>query len=129
MSEPIVFISHHGIKEGMVDEFKESYRENTPLIEARKPGTVVFLHYLDEDESEVTSIHIFPDAEAMEHHMEGAGDRAGKAWEFLVPGRFEIFGKPNERILKFMKQVASDSGASLTVKPEHVAGYLRLESG
>jgi quinol monooxygenase YgiN len=129
MSEPIVFISHHRIKEGMLDEFRESYRKNTPLIQADKPGTVGFLHYLDGDESEVTSIHVFPDAQAMEHHMQGASERAGKAFQFLVPGRFEIFGKPNEKVLEFIKQVASDSGASLTVKPEYVAGYLRLKSG
>ena len=129
MSEPIVFISHHGIKEGMVEEFRESYRKHAPLIEADKPGTVVWLHYLDEDESEVTGIHVFPDAEAMERHMEGARERAGEAWQFLVPGRFEIFGKPNERVLAFMKQVASDSGASLTLKPEYVTGYLRLKEG
>jgi len=129
MSEPIVFISHHGIKEGMVEEFRESYRKNTPLIEADKPGTVVFLHYLDEDESEVTSIHVFPDAEAMERHIEGASERAGKAWEFLVPGRFEMFGEPNEKTLAFMEQAASDSGASLTLKPEYVAGYLRPKEG
>jgi hypothetical protein len=30
MSEPIVFMIHHGIKEGMLDEFKESYRMAAP---------------------------------------------------------------------------------------------------
>jgi quinol monooxygenase YgiN len=129
MSEPIVFISRHKVKEGMVEEFRRSYRDNTPAMEADKPGTVVFLHYFDEDESEVTSLHVFPDAEAMEHHMEGASERAGKAWQFLVPGRFEIYGKPNEKVLEFMKQAAAGSGASLSVKPEFVAGYLRLKSG
>lgn len=129
MSEPIVFISHHGIKEGMLDEFRESYRRAAPSIEEDKPGTVAWLHYLDEDENEVTGIHVFPDAEAMERHMERAAERAGKAWEFLVPGRFEIFGKPNEKVLEFMKQTAAETGASLTVKPEYVTGYLRLESG
>lgn len=129
MSEPIVFISHHGIKEGMLDEFRESYRRAAPSIEEDKPGTVAWLHYLDEDENEVTGIHVFPDAEAMERHMERAAERAGKAWEFLVPGRFEIFGKPNEKVLEFMKQTAAETGAFLTVKPEYVTGYLRLESG
>lgn len=129
MSEPIALISHHGIVGSKVDEFRESYRAGTERLEADKPGTDAFLHYLDEDESEVTSIHVFPDGEAMEHHMEGASERAGEAFQFLVPGRFEIYGKPNEKVLEFMKQIAAESGASLTVKPEYVAGYLRLKSG
>jgi hypothetical protein len=129
MSEPIVLVSHHTVKEGMVDEFRQSYRDYTPVLEANKPRTVGFLHYYDEDEREVTTLHIFPDAEAMEHHVEGASERAGRAYQFLVPGRFEIYGKPNEKAMEFMKQAAAGSGASLSVKPEYVAGYLRLKSG
>jgi len=65
MSEPIVMISHHRIREGKLDEFRRAYRQATKTLEAEKPDTVGFLHYLDEDESEVTSIHVFPAAEAM----------------------------------------------------------------
>lgn len=129
MLEPIVLISHHTVNEGMVDKFRQSYRDNTPAIEADKPGTVGFLHYFDEDKSEVTTLHIFPDAEAMEHHMEGASERSGKAFQFLIPGRFEIYGKPNQKVMEFMKQAAAGSGASLALKLEFVAGYLRLKSG
>jgi hypothetical protein len=42
MSEPIVFISTHRIKESKVDDFKQLSREITPLIEAGKPQTVFF---------------------------------------------------------------------------------------
>jgi hypothetical protein len=129
MSEPIVLISHHRVKEGMLDEFRQSYREGTKRIEADKPGTVAFLHYLDEDSREVTSVHVVPDAEAMERHLEGAGERAGEAAQFLEFGRFEIYGKPSEKVMEIMRQSAAGSGASLTVKPEYVAGYLRLKSG
>jgi hypothetical protein len=129
MSEPIVFISHHRIKEGMLDEFRRSYREGTKRMEGDKPGTVVFLHYLDEDASEVTSVHVVPDAGAMEHHMEGVAERAGEAAQFLEFGRFEIYGKPSDKVMEIMKQAAAGSGASLIVKPEYVAGYLRLKSG
>lgn len=128
MREPIVFISHHKIKEGMLDEFRESYRRVTPVVEADKPGTVGFLHYLDQDASEVTSIHVFPDAEAMERHMQGVDDRAGEAAQHLEFGRFEIYGKPSDKILQFMRATAAEVGVSLIVKPEYVAGYLRLSS-
>jgi hypothetical protein len=129
MSEPIVLISHHGVVEGRADEFRLGYRSGTKRLEADKPGTVAFLHYLDEEASEVTSIHVFPDAKAMEMHMEGVDERVGKAAQFLEFRRFEVYGAPSEKTLQFLRQSAEESGMSLIVKPEYVAGYLRLKSG
>lgn len=62
MAEPIVFITHHGVVESKLDEFRQSYRAGTERLKVDKPGTVAFLHYLDEDASEVTSIHVFPNS-------------------------------------------------------------------
>jgi hypothetical protein len=129
MSEPIVLISHHTVKEGMVDEFRQSYRAASKRIEADKPGTVAFLHYFDEGIREVTSIHVVPDAEALEHHMEGVAERVGEAAQYLVLGRYEIYGRPSEKVMEIMKQAAAGSEGSLVVVPEYVAGYLRLRSG
>lgn len=127
MSEPIVFISTHRIKEGKHDAFKEQYREAAKRIEAEKPETVAFLAYLDEDETEVSTVHVFPDAEAMERHMEGAGKRTKEAAEFLEFQSFEIYGSPSDQVLEMMQQ-ATGSETSLNITPQFVNGYLRLQS-
>ena len=127
MSEPIVFISTHRIKEGKPDEFRERYREGASAIQSQKPDTVAFLAYLNEDETEVTTIHVFPDTEAMERHVEGAVDRATGAAEFLEFREFEIYGSPGDQVLESMRRVAGP-GDTLDVLPEFVSGYLRLGS-
>ena len=71
MSGPIVFISHQRVKEGKLDAYKQSYREYIGIIKAVKPGTVAHLAYVNEDGSEVTMVHVFPDAEAMDLHFQG----------------------------------------------------------
>ena len=126
MSEPIVFISHLRIKSGKLDECKQFVQRGATLMESSKPGTVAFLAYLNEDGTEVSFVHLFPDAEAMERHMEGAGDRARAAYELLEPAGFEIYGKAPEAILEMLKR-ASGSGATLRVKPQPLAGYIRLK--
>lgn len=128
MSEPIVFISHHKIKEGMLDGFKQWSRQVYPQIEASTPGTVAHLGYLNEEGTEVSFIHVFPDAEAMDLHMEGVDERSKKAYEFIEPQAFEIYGRPSDQVLEMMKQVAG-SGAALIVQPQHLGGYLRLKPG
>jgi len=127
MSEPIVFISKHRIKEGKLESFKRHARQRAPSIEAEKPRTVVFVSYLNEEGSEVSFIHVFPDAEAMDLHFEGAAERTKDAYRFLEPIGFEIYGRPSDQALQVMKQ-AAESGPSLTIKSESLAGYVRLKS-
>lgn len=52
-----------------------------------------------------------------------------KAVQLLEFRRFEVYGKPSDKILQFMRQLPAESGGSLIVKPEYVAGYLRLKTG
>lgn len=127
MADPIVFISTHRVKDGKVTELKEQYEQGTRYIEAEKPGTVVFLAYLNEEETEISTLHVFPDSDAFDAHLEGAAERAKGATEFLEFREFEIFGPASPEALEMMEQAASGE-ASLTVRPDFVEGYLRLQS-
>ena len=128
MSDPIVFISTHRIKEGKAADFKQLSREVTPLIEAGKPQTVFFQAYLNEEGNEVTIVHVFPDADAMDLHIQGADERAAKASEFVQPQRFEIYGAPSDQVLAAMR-AATGPGVDLLLKPQYLGGFIRLKSG
>ena len=128
MSEPIVFISSHRIKEGKLDDFKRLSREVAPLLEAGQPNTVFFQGYLNEEGTEVTFVWVFPDAEAMDLHFHGADERSAKAYEFIQPQRFEIYGRPSDQVLAMMRREAG-TGVGLVVKPQPMGGFIRLESG
>jgi hypothetical protein len=124
MSGPIVFISHNRVKEGKLDGFKGFFRTGARSIEEDKPGTVVFLAYADPDGTEVDIVHVFPDADAMDRHMEGVAERVGASDEFIEGTGVEIYGTPSERVLQMMRAFASPE-APLSVSPEHLGGYLR----
>ncbi|MFQ5795131.1 MAG: hypothetical protein ACE5JP_08790 [Candidatus Bipolaricaulia bacterium] len=51
-------------------------------------------------------VHIFPDAKSMELHMQGVGEIAKKAYEFMEIVSFEIYGKPSDTVLEAMKKIA-----------------------
>ncbi len=96
MSEPIVFISHNRVKEGKLDGFKQAYREAAELMEANKPGTITFLAYVNEEGTEVSIVHVFPDANSMDHHMQGVAERAKETAEFLESDRLCLPEPPGE---------------------------------
>lgn len=127
MSEPIVFVSHLKIKEGKLEAFKQSSREVFEVMEASKPGTLVHLGFVNEDGTKISFIHVFPSAEAMDHHMEGVGDRTKKAFEFLDTVGYEIYGTPSGQVMQMMNQFA-ESGITLIVEPDYFGGYMRLMS-
>jgi hypothetical protein len=68
-------------------------------------------------------------ADAMERHLEGADERAAKALEFIDSVGYEIYGSPSEVVLERMQEFADHTGATLTVLPHHIAGYLRSATG
>jgi quinol monooxygenase YgiN len=129
MSEPIVFISHFRIKEGRFDALKQLTLDTADGLQSEKPRTILFLSYVDEDRSTISFLHAFADADAMDLHFEGAGERSRAAFEFIEPIGWEFYGRPSSEALETMRQAATASGATLTVQPEHLAGFLRLSSG
>jgi hypothetical protein len=124
MSHPIVFISNQRIKEGKFEEYQQYYRQVAELTEATKPGTVAHLAYANEAGTEMSIIHVFPDARSMEMHMQGVAELAKKAYEFIELVSFEIYGQPGDAVLAGMTQIAS-AGVELKIKPRPVGGYLR----
>jgi quinol monooxygenase YgiN len=128
MSEPIVFISHNKIKPGKLDALREYSPQTIQLLQEQKPETVVFLSYVNDDGSEVSFLHVFPDAEAMDAHFEGAQERSKNAYEFMSPLSMEIYGSPSDSVREMLKQIA-ESGVKVSIDSDYLGGFLRLKSG
>lgn len=128
MSGPLVYISNQRIKEGCLEDYKRYYLETVEWVRANRPGTVANLLYLSEDGTKASVVIVFPDAQAMELHMQGLGDRPGKAFEMIEIDSHEIYGTPSPVTLSTMKKIEA-SGAAVHIRPQAVGGYLRLQNG
>lgn len=129
MPEPIVFISHFRVKEGKLEGFRRFLRDGAPFIEAQKPRTAGFLAYVNEQAGRVAIVHVFPDAEAMTRHFEGADERSTAAYEFITPDGFEIYGKPSADVVGTLRTGAASAGVTVSVMSAYAAGFLRLGTG
>ena len=129
MSQPIVFVSHFRVKEGKLEGARRPWQEASRRLEEEKPRTLVFLGYLDRDGTHVTMVHVFADADSMDLHVEGAGERSTAAYEFVEPEGFEIYGTPSDRVLEMLRREAATAGVTLTHQPENLVGFLRVKSG
>ena len=128
MSEPIIFISNQKVKDGKLEGYKHYYRQVAEQAQANKPGTIAHLAYHNEEGTELSIIHIFPDAESMELHMKGVDELAKKAYEYVEILSFEIYGQPADMVLERMMQIVG-TGIAVNIKPQRIGGYIRFNSG
>src|SRR5262249_12677773 len=125
----IVFISRHRIKSGKIEPMRALVAEIWSAMETDKPRTLVNLAYLNESGTEITFMHAFADVEAMQLHWQGADERTQQAYQYIEPIGFEIFGSAGEQIVDGMRSEAAASGATLTLWPDFVTGFMRLAPG
>jgi quinol monooxygenase YgiN len=124
LPDPIVFIIRHTIKAGQADEFKQHYRNSLPKTLAGKPGTITQLAYENEDSAEVTVVRVFPDAEALDLHLQGADQRTQKTYEYIELTGIEIFGNPNPSTLEMIRKIAG-AGFVIAINPNYLGGFIR----
>lgn len=125
MSEPVAFLSHFRVKAGMLDAYSELQRRVTKQLEVDKPRTLVFLVYLSHDGAQMTAMHVFADAEAMDLHVQGSDARSAAAYEFLEAIGWEVYGTPSDDALATLRRAAETTGGSLTIQPAFAAGFIR----
>jgi hypothetical protein len=126
MAEPIAFISHFRIKKGKTAAVRTMFAAGATQLEVAKPRTAAFLGYMNERGTQLTIVHLFPDAEAMDLHFEGADARSQAAYELFVPAGWEIYGAPSAAALALIKRQAAEAGVPLTLGPTALGGFTRL---
>ena len=135
MYKPLIFVSTWKIKEGRLDEYKKFAKEFIEHVKTREPQLIAFNVYFNEDETEMTSIQVHPDAASMDFHMQVMAQVIGEdmiEWigraDFLEPKQFEIYGTPSAKLLEADQRFV-DAGIPQSVKPLHFAGFTRSTAG
>jgi hypothetical protein len=130
MSEPFIFIGTHTIREGKLQDFKQSCGELVEVVEAKEPRLIAFNLYVNEDGSEVSVVQVHPDADSMLFHMQVARDHISEAYQSTLEKteRIDIYGEPSDAVLETIRQLAG-SGVPLSVKTHHLGGFTRTTAG
>lgn len=100
MPRPIVFIGTHRIHEGKLEVAKEASANLAEFVRSNHPRVLHFEIYIDDGTREMTVIQIHPDEESLILHMQLAGDRLARAYEFLDTVGVTIFGNPTDSFMQ-----------------------------
>jgi quinol monooxygenase YgiN len=128
LGEPIVFVSHLRVRPGKLADVRALATRIVEEIKTAKPQTEAFLAYLSDDGLEMTIVHMFADAEAMDLHFGGADERSTPAYEVLEQVGWEVYGQPSDDANATLQTGAAATGARLTLAPEWLGGFIRAGS-
>jgi hypothetical protein len=123
---PVAFISHFRIKEGKLDAAREAFAAVSTQLEASRPRTAAYLAFIDEAGQRLSILHVFPDAEALDLHAAGAGERSKAAFELFEPAGWEIYGEPSAAALKTFEDMAAEWGVPVNIDRVSVGGFIRF---
>ena len=123
MPGPIVFVGTHRIHQGKLDIAKKASADLAEFVRDHHSRVLHFEIYIDDETREMTVIQIHPDEESLMLHMQLAGDRLARAYEFLDTVAVRIFGNATEAFKE-----AAMGGRENVMFERPYTGFSRLAS-
>lgn len=131
MTEPIVYVSTLRIKQGRFADYLRFSAELVKIVDRNEPRVTAFLAFANEEMTEITNVHVFPDTETLDHHMSVLAEKMGLlpddlrgVTRFLEPVAVAVYGRPGGEAARMDKALA-DSGVRFTGKQRYVGGFTR----
>jgi quinol monooxygenase YgiN len=100
MSDAIVYVDTSDVREGALEELQAGMKELVDFVEANEPRIISYNVYFNEEGTRMTVMHVHPDAESVEYHMEVAGPFFRRFVELVTLTSTHIYGRPSENLLK-----------------------------
>ena len=131
MSDPVVYLSTWRIKEGKLRDYQRFYAQLVKIVDENEPGVSAFLAFANEDHTELTNVHVFPDNATLDRHMAVLGQKMGllpgdltAVMQHMDPISVQIYGVPGGKAAEMDKGMM-DSGVPFTGKPRYLGGFTR----
>ena len=121
--ETLLFHNTMRIREGHLDEFRASIVKAVDFVREHGPQLMVEV-FIDADAMRAHSFQLYADDESVLKHWELSDPYIREVMEHCTVERFEVFGRPGERILEGLR---APGGASfpVTITPR-LTGFTRV---
>jgi hypothetical protein len=127
MSEQLLFVGTYAIPEGKLEEFITANQEMTEFARGNEPRLISFTTYVNEAGTEATTIHIHPDSESLEFHLEAARMRIHSGVQLVKTKRVELYGNPSDRLVKQLQSMSEMSGSWPVIVKTPLHGFSNIK--
>ena len=131
MAEPVVYVSTWRIKAGAFDDYARFYAELVRVVRDNEPRVVAFVAFANDDQTELTNVHVYPDGAALDSHMAVIGEQMRLLPDDLTaitaclePVRVVVLGEPSGAAAQ-MDEGLREAGVPFDMKPRYLGGFTR----
>jgi quinol monooxygenase YgiN len=135
MDEPVVYVSTLRIKEGKFEDYRRFYAKMVEAIRERDRGVVAFYAFGNDDGTEITNVHVYPDRPTLDLHMQLLAEQMGllpgdltSVYAFMEPIGVQVYGSPSGQAAA-MDQGLRDDGVPFTGKARYLGGFSLADRG
>jgi hypothetical protein len=129
MDEPVVYLSTWRIRNGKFHEYRRFYAELLKRISGPDRDVVAFYAFGNGDDTEITNVHVFPDAPTLDRHMAVIREQMGlipgdltAVPQFMEPLGVQVYGTPGGEAAA-MDRGMKDSGVPFVGKEHYLGGF------
>jgi hypothetical protein len=119
---PLIFVGTYDIPAGSIDDWHSAIREMSAFVEANVPRLIAFAHYVNEEQTEGTTVHVHPDSESLEQHLEAASSRIASGTQLVQVRRIDLYGAVSGPALDRLRRMSPNT--PIVVK-KPVGGFRR----
>jgi hypothetical protein len=129
MMAPVTFITTYAIKAVELEEFRQFVRGLLEVLGDKDRRTLAINAFLNADRTEAAIVQIMPDSDSIKDYWRIVHQHTGRTLSQLVenPTSVQIYGAPGGLMLERTRH-STESGVAVSVKPEHLGGFVRLGS-
>lgn len=134
MADPVIYVTTFRIKEGKSADYRRFYAELLKGVRESVPRIIAFHLFANEDDSEMTSVQVHPDAGSMADQMKMLAERMGllpddltAVLQYLEVVDVKVLGDPGQQAREMDKQLI-EAGTAFSLKPQYVGGLTRSTS-
>jgi hypothetical protein len=135
VGEPIVYLSTWKIKNGRFEDYRRFYARMVDAIRTHDREVLAFYAFGNEDGTEITNVHVFPEPTTLERHMSVIADQMGLLPEdltavsaFMEPVGVQVYGMSSATAAA-MDQGLIDAGVPFTGKRNYLGGFSLADQG
>ena len=126
MSVPLILISKFKVKEGKANDLKAYYKRLVQLVAENEPQFIAFHGFMNEDETEMTSVQVHADVTSMDFHMQVINDNWDEISQFsdMVDAvSTAYYGEAPQSALSLSEDILSER--NIILQPLHLDGFTR----
>lgn len=115
MPDQIVYLDVYKLKEGTAEAFERYAADMSELAQANNPGVVSFNYYLGDDRRSGVFVAVFSDADALDRHLELAGQKFQEGAALLESAdRWLLGGTASDQAVEMLNAFEGTVAAPLT---------------